>query len=137
MNKITLMGRLGKDPELKFLANGTAVCKFSLATSRKWKDKNSGDMQEKVEWHKIVAWGKQGETINQYLHKGDQFLVVGELRYSEWNDNDGNKRTSAEIHVEEFDFVGNKNSKESAGTSSPKPNGRPVSKGPKEEDIPF
>lgn len=108
MNRITLMGRLGKDPEIKFLPSGTAVCKFTLATSRKWKDQSGGDMHEKTEWHKIVAWGKQGETLGEYVHKGDQLLLSGELRYSEWNDKEGNKRTTAEIHLQEFDFVGSK-----------------------------
>lgn len=134
MNKIFLMGRLGKDPETKYLPSGTACVKFSLATSRKWKDPKTGDMQEKTEWHKIVAWGKQGETLAQYVHKGDQLLVSGELRYSEWNDNEGNKRTSAEIHLQEFDFVGgNKASCKPTGSAR---NGD-AAKLPIDEDIPF
>jgi len=131
MNRIILIGRLGRDPEMKNLPSGMACCNFSLATSRKWKDKATGDSKEKVEWHKVVAWGKQAETVFQYLKKGDQFAVTGELRYSEWVDKDGNKRTTAEIHLEEFDFIGNK-PKESAGTATARP-----SKLPTEEDIPF
>ena len=119
MNSITLIGRLGQDPEIKTLTNGTTVCKFSLATSEKWKDKQSGEMKEKTEWHRIVAWGKQGDVIGQYVKKGQQFALTGQLKYSDWNDKDGNKHTSAEIHLKEFDFIGNKSSSEPAKDNWP------------------
>lgn len=132
MNKITLIGRLGRDPETRTISTGTSCVNFSLATSRKWKDKATGAINEKTEWHKIVAWGKQGETLAQYLHKGDQFALIGELRYSEWTDKEGNKRTTAEIHLEEFDFINSK--PKTADLKKPPLGGGPPDR---EDDIPF
>lgn len=99
MNSVHLFGRLGKDPEVRYTAGGTAVCKFSLATSSKYKDK------ETTEWHNLVAWGKLAEVIGQYLAKGQQAIFHGRLTYNTW-EKDGVKRTTAEVVVDQMWFVG-------------------------------
>ena len=99
MNSVHIFGRLGKDPEVKFTAGGTPVCKFSLATTSKYKD------NETTEWHNLVAWGKLAEVIGKYLSKGQQAIFHGRLTYSKW-EKDGVKHTSAEIVVDQMWFVG-------------------------------
>jgi len=79
-NLVILIGRLGQDPELKYTQSGTPVCTFSVATSDKWKDKNTGEWQEKTEWHNIVAWKETGERCAEYLHKGSQVYIEGKLQ---------------------------------------------------------
>jgi single-strand DNA-binding protein len=116
MNKVIIMGRLGQDPELKYLPNGTAVANFSVATTKKWKN-NEGAPQEKTEWHKIVIWGKLAELANQYLSKGRQVLLQGELQTRSWDDRDGVKRYTTEIVASELEFIGSGEKKDQAGGS--------------------
>ena len=97
VNKVIILGRLGQDPELKYTPSGAAVCNFSLATSESWNDKNSGQKQEKTEWHRIVVWGKLAELCNQYLSKGKQAFVEGKLETRSWEDKEGKKRFTTEI----------------------------------------
>jgi single-strand DNA-binding protein len=99
MNVIHLCGRLGKDPELKYTAGGTPVCKFSLATTNKYKDK------ETVEWHNLVVWGKLAEVCSKWLSKGQQAIFHGRLTYNLWEKN-GVKHKDAEVLVEKMEFVG-------------------------------
>ncbi len=106
VNKVTLLGRLGTDPELRYTPNGSAVCNFSLATSEYWTDKNSGQRNEKTEWHRIVVWGKQAELCNQYLSKGRQAYFEGKLQTRQWEDKDGNKRYTTEIVCNQVQFIG-------------------------------
>ncbi len=96
VNKVILVGHLGKDPELSYLPSGQSVAKFTMATSRKYKDKN-GELKEETEWHNIVAWEKLGEFCAQYLAKGRQAYVEGRIRSHNWEDREGKKRTSVEI----------------------------------------
>lgn len=96
VNKVILIGNLGRDPEIRYTKSGQAVASFSLATTEKWKNKN-GDREEKTEWHRIVAWGKLGEICGEYLTKGKQVYIEGRLQTREWEDKDGNKRTTTEI----------------------------------------
>ena len=100
MNKTILLGRLGADPELKYTTNGKAVCTFSLATSKKVND------QEVTQWHRIVAWGKLAELVNQYMSKGKQCLVEGEINYRTWDDKDGVKKYTTEINSTHIQFLG-------------------------------
>ena len=96
VNKVILVGHLGKDPELSYLPSGQSVAKFTMATSRKYKDK-SGEFKEETEWHNIVAWEKLGEFCTKYLAKGRQAYVEGRIRSHNWEDREGKKRTSVDI----------------------------------------
>ena len=105
VNKVILLGNLGKDPELSYLPSGQSVAKFSLATSRKYKDK-SGELKEETEWHNIVAWGKLGEISAQYLKKGRQAYVEGRIHSNKWEDREGKPRTTVEIVADEVVLLG-------------------------------
>jgi single-strand DNA-binding protein len=106
VNKVILIGRLGKDPELKYTASGTAFCRFSLATDDVWNDKTSGERQEKTEWHNIVAWDRLAEICNQYLTKGRLVYIEGSLQTREWDDQDGNKRRTTEVRARDMVMLG-------------------------------
>jgi len=106
VNKVILLGRLGQDPELKHTPSGAAVCNFSLATTESWNDKNSGQKQERTEWHRVVVWGKLAELCNQYLAKGRQAFVEGRLQTRSWDDKEGNKRYTTEINATTVQFIG-------------------------------
>lgn len=106
VNKVILLGRLGQDPELKYTPSGASVCNFSLATSEAWTDKNSGQKQERTEWHRVVVWGKLAELCNQYLAKGRMAFVEGRLQTRSWDDKDGNKRYTTEIFANTVQFIG-------------------------------
>ena len=102
LNKVFVLGRVTRDPQLKVTPNGMQVAKFSIATNKKWKDKN-GDMQESVEFHNIVAWGKTAENLAQYSKKGNLLLVEGRLQTTDWEDKDTKKKMyRTEVVVEEF-----------------------------------
>lgn len=103
MNRVILMGRLGADPELKFTQTGVAVASFSMVTSKVWYN-DKKEKQESAEWHNIVAWQKNAETICKYFGKGDQILVEGELQTRSWEDKEGNKRYKTEIRLNHFEF---------------------------------
>ena len=113
VNKVILLGRLGQDPELKYTPSGAAVCNFSMATSESWTDKNSGQKQERTEWHRVVVWGKLAELCNQYLSKGRQAFVEGRLQTRSWEDKQGQKRYTTEINAATVQFIGGQ-----AGTST-------------------
>jgi single-strand DNA-binding protein len=98
LNKVILIGNLGRDPEVKYTQNGTAVANLSVATNEAWTDK-SGEKQERTEWHRVVVWGKQAEICAQHLTKGKQVFVEGSLQTRSWDDRDGNKRYSTEIRA--------------------------------------
>ena len=105
VNKVILVGNLGKDPEVRFTGGGKAVAKFPIATSEQWNDAEGG-RQERTEWHNIVVWGKQGETCGQYLSKGRQVYVEGSIRTHSYDDKDGNKRYMTEIIAQRVRFLG-------------------------------
>jgi single-strand DNA-binding protein len=96
VNRVILIGRLGRDPELKFTPAGKAVTNFTMATSETWKD-DSGERQERTEWHRIVIWGKLAEVAAKYLSKGSQVYIEGKLQTREWTDKDGQKKYTTEI----------------------------------------
>ncbi|MEX0801873.1 MAG: single-stranded DNA-binding protein [Candidatus Binatia bacterium] len=105
VNKVILIGNLGKDPELRFTSTGSAVANFSIATSEQWNDRD-GNKQERTEWHNIVVWGKQGELCGQYLAKGRQIYVEGSIRTRSYDDKSGNKRYVTEIVAQRVRFLG-------------------------------
>ena len=105
VNKVILVGRLGRDPETRFTGGGQAVANFSVATDESYKDKN-GERQKRTEWHKIVVWGKQAEIAQQYLKKGSLVFIEGRIQSREWQDKEGQKRTSFEIVASNFRMLG-------------------------------
>jgi len=108
VNKVILVGRLGSDPEIKYLPSGSAVCNFSLATSEYFTDKTTGNRQEKTEWHRIITWGKTAELANQYLKKGRQVYLEGRIQTNSWTTPQGEKRYSTEIVANSLQFLGDK-----------------------------
>jgi len=114
VNKVILVGRLGRDPETRYTSGGQAVCHFSMATDESYKDK-SGERQKRTEWHRITVWGKQAEIAQQYLKKGAQIYLEGSIRTNEWTDKEGQKKTSYEINASNFRMLGSKS--DSAGSS--------------------
>ena len=99
LNSVQLIGNLGQDPEVKYMQSGDAVASFSLATSESWKDKTSGETQERTEWHRCVAWLKLAEIIGQYAKKGQKLYVEGKLQTRKWTDASGQERYTTEIQV--------------------------------------
>ena len=113
VNKVILLGHLGKDPELRYTPSGSAVCNFSIATNEYWIDK-SGQKQERTEWHRIVVWNKQAEHCNQYLSKGRQIYLEGQLQTRSWDDAEtGQKRYSTEIVARTVQFLGSRSQQDS------------------------
>lgn len=106
VNKVILIGHLGRDPELRQTESGQAVCNFSLATSESWT--KDGEKQERTEWHRIVAWARTAELCAQYLAKGRQVYIEGTLQTREWEDRDGNKRQTTEVKALSVQFLGSK-----------------------------
>ena len=113
INKVILVGRLGKDPETKYMPSGDAVTSFSIATSENWKDKQSGEKREKTEWHNIVAFRRLGEICGEYLRKGSQVYIEGKLQTRKWQDKNGNDRYTTEIVANEMQMLGGRPSGES------------------------
>ena len=116
VNKVILIGHLGKDPELSYIPSGQSVAKFTMATNRAYKDK-SGELKEETEWHSIVAWGKLGEICAQYLAKGRQAYVEGHIRSRSWEDKQGNKRTSTEIVADSVVLLGGRGEAQGEGAA--------------------
>jgi len=98
VNKVILIGNLGRDPEVKYTQSGTAVANLSVATNEVWTDK-AGQKQERTEWHRVVVWGKQAQVISEHLAKGKQIYVEGSLQTRSWDDRDGNKRYTTEVRA--------------------------------------
>ena len=105
VNKVILVGNLGRDAELRYTSGGAAVATLNLATTEVWNDK-SGQRQEKTEWHRVVVWGKQAESLQEYLTKGKQIYVEGRLQTRQWDDKDGNKRYTTEIKADRITLLG-------------------------------
>lgn len=118
LNEVNLIGRLGKDPEVSYSQSGTAKCKFSLATSEKFKDRN-GDMQEETEWHNIIIWGKQAENCGKYLSKGSQVYIKGKIQTRSWEDQQsGQKRYITEIKAFKVIFLESRGGGQGGGNQS-------------------
>ena len=105
VNKVILIGNLGRDPEIRYTPGGSPVANFTMATTERWTDPN-GEKKEKTEWHRIVVWGKQAEIAAEYLRKGRQVYIEGSLQTREWTDRDGNKRYTTEIRGDRIVLLG-------------------------------
>jgi len=114
VNKVILVGRLGKDPELRYTPSGTAVVTFSMATTENYKDRD-GQKQEKTEWHNIVAWRQLAEICGKFLHKGKQVYIEGKIQTRSYDDRDGNKRYITEIVVDQMQMLGSKDEGQQGG----------------------
>jgi single-strand DNA-binding protein len=105
VNKVILIGRLGADPEVRYTSDGTAVATFRIATTKRWSNQQ-GEKEEKTEWHRIVAWRRLGEICGEYLSKGKQVYIEGELQTRSWEDKDGNKRWATEVVASNMQMLG-------------------------------
>lgn len=114
VNKVILVGNLGKDPEVRYTPSGQPVANFNLATSESWTDKQ-GQRQERTEWHRIVVWGKQAELCGEYLAKGRMVYIEGKLQTRQWDDRDGNKRYTTEVQATQVTFLGGRGDSPAAG----------------------
>jgi single-strand DNA-binding protein len=141
VNKVILVGNLGKDPETKYMPSGDAVCNFSLATTDSWKDKTSGEKVEKTEWHNIVAFKRTAEIAGEYLRKGSQVYIEGKLKTRKWQDKNGNDRWTTEIEARDMQMLGARGG--NAGMGAPAAQAAPPPAAPAqsgdqfEDDIPF
>ena len=106
VNKVILVGRLGRDPEMKYTASGTPFCRFSMATDDSWTDKGSGERTERTEWHNIVVWDRLAEICNEFLTKGRLVYIEGSLQTREWDDKEGVKRKTTEIRARDMVLLG-------------------------------
>ncbi|MCW8927704.1 MAG: single-stranded DNA-binding protein, partial [Gammaproteobacteria bacterium] len=106
VNKVILVGNLGQDPEVRYTASGAAVANISVATSEQWTDKQSGQKQERTEWHRVVLFGRLGEIAGEYLKKGSQVYLEGKLQTRKWQDQNGQDRYSTEIVANEMQMLG-------------------------------
>jgi single-strand DNA-binding protein len=144
VNKVILVGNLGRDPELRYIPSGQAVANFTLATNDRWRDKE-GNNQERTEWHRIVVWGKSAENCAQYLQKGRSVYIEGRLQTREWEDKDGNKRQTTETIAQTVQFLGGRGG--AGAESGGRPSGDSGSSGtdsgggesprPPSSDVPF
>lgn len=141
VNKVILVGNLGKDPEIRHLENGTAVANFPIATSESYKDKE-GSRVEQTEWHNVVVWRKLAEIAENYLKKGSQIYLEGKLRTRSWDDQQGNKKYTTEVVADSFTMLGKREDSQggtnSMPTAAPNNNLKEANKPIKEEDdLPF
>jgi single-strand DNA-binding protein len=135
VNKVTLIGNLGKDPELRYTSSGVAVATFSMATSESWKDPE-GNTQERTQWHNIVAWRKLAEIVGEYLKKGSKLYLEGRLQYRNYDDKNGVKRYVTEIVMDEMVMLDSRG----GGASAQQESGNaplPEETGGKVDDLPF
>ena len=151
VNKVILVGNLGKDPETRYMPNGDAVCNITVATTDSWKDKATGEKKEATEWHRVVLYRKLGEIAGQYLKKGSQVYIEGKLATRKWQDKDGNDRDTTEIVADTMQMLGGRGQGGGEGSSAPAPQrgqqgnggGQPRRQAPAggmsdfEDDIPF
>jgi single-strand DNA-binding protein len=130
LNSVHLIGNLTRDPELRYTPGGAAVCEFSIAINRKWKNKQTGQMQEEVDFFDITAWGKTGEIAAEYLKKGRPVFIEGRLKQDRWETPEGKKMSKVKVTAENIQFLGSK--QEGIGTQE-----APAAAPGTEEDIPF
>lgn len=140
-NKITIVGNLGKDPELRYTPQGSAVCNISVATNERRRDKN-GDFQDITTWFRITLWGKQAENASKYLTKGSPIYIEGRLKVEEWSDKDGKLRYTLDVQATDMQFLGSSRGEEFSGGASPEYSNDPMpssggDSAPTDDDIPF
>lgn len=125
VNKVILVGNLGKDPEVRYMPNGGAVTNITLATSESWRDKQSGESKEITEWHRVVLFGKLAEVAGEYLRKGSQVYIEGQLKTRKWQDQSGQDRYTTEVVVNvggTMQMLGGRQDGQSNGSNQPKSN---------------
>ena len=141
INKVILIGNLGQKPEMRYTQTNTAIATLGVATSESWKDKESGEMREKTEWHRVVFFGKLAEICEQYLDKGSQIYVEGKLQTRKWQDKEGNDKYTTEIQGLTMTMLGGRQSSGDGGAydqSQPEQkSSEPSASNISEEDIPF
>lgn len=144
VNKVILIGNLGRDPEVRYMPSGSAVANVTLATSESWKDKQTGDQQERTEWHNVVFYGRLAEIAGEYLKKGQQVYVEGSLRTRKWQDKNGADRYTTEIIASDMQMLGGRSGGGSYAaqdaSSSQRPSSEPTPDtgiGDFNDDIPF
>jgi len=139
VNKVIILGRVGADPEVKFMPNGNAVVNLSIATNRKFKNQDTGSYDDKTEWHRVVFFNKPAETIGQYVKKGQQLYVEGRLQTRKWQDKDGVEKYSTDIISDNFTFIGSKSEVSEDFNPQKNPDSNDFSNQDiiKDEDIPF
>jgi single-strand DNA-binding protein len=135
LNKAQLIGNLGRDPEVRFTPNGTAVCNISVATTSGWNDKQSGLRVEETEWHRVVFFGRLAEVVGEHLKKGRSVFIEGRLRTRRWQDKDGREQYSTEIVASDMQMLGNKPDDAKRAPSAGEPPLPPSP--PNDDDIPF
>ncbi len=133
LNRVLLIGNLGRDPEVRYTQGGNPVANFTMATTDRWTDP-SGEKKERTEWHRIVVWGKQAQIVGEYLKKGRQVCVEGSLQTREWTDRDGNKRYTTEVRAQRVQMLGRADEARTETASQAVAEQDP---GYEEDDIPF
>ena len=133
VNKVILIGNLGQDPESRFTPSGTAVTNLSVATNESWKDQ-SGESQDRTEWHRIVMYGKMAETASEYMKKGQMVYIEGRLQTNEWEDQNQIKRKSTQVRCDNFTMLGRRNDNSSNYSEEQK---EKLSSNDNDDDIPF
>ncbi len=138
INKVMLLGNLGRDPELRSTAGGTAVLNFPMATSRRWKDRDSGELKSATDWHRVVVWSRQAEVLAEHLKKGSQVHIEGRLQTRSWSDESNVKRYVTEVIASRVQMLGRPESRQvpepAEEPEAPVDSGEPE---PPEDDIPF
>jgi single-strand DNA-binding protein len=134
LNKVILIGNLGQDPEARFTPQGTAVTNLSVATNESWKDQ-SGELQERTEWHKVVMYGRMAETASEYMKKGQMVYVEGRLHTREWEDQNQIKRRTTEIRCDNFTMLGKRG--DTTGSDQKPAGDSPKSDSTMDDDLPF
>ncbi len=144
INKVILIGNLGQDPEVRYMPNGNAVANVSLATSESWKDKNTGETQERTEWHRVVFFRRLAEIAGEYLKKGSKIYVEGRLQTRKWQDNNGQDRYTTEIVADQMQMLDSRGGSAAFDGGSPSqqqsdsaPGPAPVPDEGFDDDIPF
>ncbi|HJL81466.1 MAG TPA: single-stranded DNA-binding protein [Gammaproteobacteria bacterium] len=139
INKVIVLGNLGADPDARLMPNGNAVTNISVATSESWIDKESGDRQERTEWHRVVFFGRLAEIASEYLKKGSQVYIEGKLRTRKWEDKEGNERWTTEIIANEMQMLGERmtSSASTDNFETPKQSANNASSDDFDDDIPF
>ena len=137
LNKVILIGNLGQDPEVRFTPQGTAVTNLSVATNESWKDQ-SGEMQDRTEWHRIVMYGRMAETASEYMKKGQMVYVEGRLHTREWEDQNQIKRKTTEIRCDNFTMLGRRSdAPQGTNPENPAPPSKPKPETDGDDDLPF
>ena len=119
INKVILIGNVGVEPEVRYAANGNAVVTLSIATSETWKDKQTGEKQERTEWHRVVCFNRLGEIAGEYVRKGSKLYIEGSLRTRKWQDQQGQDRYTTEVVANDFQMLDNKNSNQNQSYDYP------------------